>query len=103
MPTLRNITRTAPYFNAGQFASLHDVIGFYNDTRGHAAPPGSNLKIHWHVHMTHGAQLSDRDVGDLVAFLGALEDETLTPKIPKRLPSGLDVVSGDATKRGDER
>lgn len=89
VPTLRNISRTAPYFNAGQFATLEDVVGFYNDTRGHAAPPGRKLEIHWHVHMTHGPELSGRDIDDLVAFLATLEDETMMPEVPRDLPSGL--------------
>jgi cytochrome c peroxidase len=89
VPTLRNISRTAPYFNAGQFETLEDVVGFYNDTRGHAAPPGQKLEIHWHVHMTNGPELSERDVADLAAFLATLEDETMMPEIPHELPSGL--------------
>ena len=88
-PGLRNITRTAPYFHAGQFDTLDQVVGFYNDTRGHAAPEGQALRIHWHIHMTDGPTLSDATMQDIVAFLGALEDETLRPERPLRLPSGL--------------
>ena len=88
-PGLRNITRTAPYFHAGQFDTLDQVVGFYNDTRGHAAPEGQALRIHWHIHMTDGPKLSDATMQDIVAFLGALEDETLRPERPLRLPSGL--------------
>ena len=88
-PGLRNITRTTPYFHAGQFDTLDQVVGFYNDTRGHAAPEGQALRIHWHIHMTDGPKLSDATMQDIVAFLGALEDETLRPERPLRLPSGL--------------
>ena len=87
-PTLRNITRTAPYFHAGQFETLTDVVDFYNDTAGHAAPKGQDLRIHWHVHMTDGPKLSDKTVDDIVAFLAALEDESLMPERPAALPSG---------------
>lgn len=93
-PTLRNITRTAPYFHAGQFATLDEVVDFYNDTRGHAAPAESRLRIHWHVHMTDGPQLSESSVADIVAFLGALEDESLLPVPPETLPSGLGPTTG---------
>lgn len=86
-PTLRNITRTAPYFHAGQFDTLRDVVDFYNDTAGHAAPMGQDLRIHWHVHMTDGPQLSAGTVADIVAFLAALEDETQMPVRPAVLPS----------------
>lgn len=100
VPTLRNITRTGPYFHAGQFRDLEAVVGFYNETRGHMAPEGQDLRIHWHVHMTDGPQLSPSDVEDIVAFLGALEDETHLPDIPAHVPSGLRVVTGREDERG---
>lgn len=93
VPTLRNIAHTAPYFHSGQFANLLEVVEFYNNTRGHMAPPQQDLKIHWHVHMTEGPQLSGKDMEDIVAFLGALSDESLTPKAPERVPSGIKVVA----------
>ncbi len=89
VPTLRNITRTAPYFHAGQFDSLQEVLGFYNDTRGHQAPPTLSLKLHWHIHMTAGGKLSKQDEEDIVAFLSSLEDEKLLPQKPNSVPSGL--------------
>lgn len=89
VPTLRNITRTAPYFHAGQSQSLDEAVHFYNDTRGHVAPKGVPLKLHWHIHMTRGPQLSKEDERDIVAFLGSLEDELMLPVVPKTLPSGL--------------
>ncbi|MGR3761112.1 cytochrome-c peroxidase [Roseobacteraceae bacterium NS-SX3] len=92
VPTLRNITRTAPYFHSGQFAGLDEVLRFYNNTRGHMAPAEQKLRIHWHVHMTKGPQLSAADMADIAAFLGALEDETAMPAIPESVPSGLPLV-----------
>ncbi len=93
VPTLRNISKTAPYFHSGQFKDLTEVVEFYNNTRGHAAPEDQPLKIHWHIHMTQGAQLSQQNVADIVAFLAALEDETHLPQIPNVLPSGLQPVA----------
>lgn len=92
VPTLRNVTKTAPYFHAGQFANLHQVVNFYNNTRGHAAPPELDLRLHWHIHMTDGAKLTDQDERDIVAFLHALEDESTMPAIPDEVPSGLPVT-----------
>jgi cytochrome c peroxidase len=91
VPTLRNIARTAPYFQAGQFSTLEDVVDFYNAKRGHAAPHDADLEIHWHVHMDHG-ELTRDNVVDLVAFLKALSDESLRPATPRVVPSGLPVV-----------
>lgn len=94
VPTLRNVTRTAPYFHAGQLEDLDAVLRFYNDTRGHAAPSEQDLDIHWHVHLTRGPQLSEQAMADIVAFLGALEDEHRRPAIPERVPSGLAPLTG---------
>jgi len=91
VPTLRNITRTGPYFHAGQFDSLAQVLDFYNDTRGHQAPPQLSLKLHWHIHMTAGGKLSKQDEADIVAFLASLEDEKLLPQKPISVPSGLPI------------
>jgi cytochrome c peroxidase len=91
VPTLRNISLTAPYFHAGQFNTLEEVVHFYNDNRGHAAPAGEKLKIHWHIHMTRGPELSKQEEQDIVAFLATLEDQSMTPVIPKTTPSGLPV------------
>jgi cytochrome c peroxidase len=99
VPTLRNIALTAPYFNAGQFSSLKEVIQFYNGGRGHALPRGVKETIHWHIAMPK-ATLSDREINEIVAFLGTLTDETMMPTIPSALPSGLVAVStgdGDAS------
>jgi cytochrome c peroxidase len=90
-PTLRNIALTAPYFNAGQFATLRDVVTFYNDTRGHAVPKSVPQQVHWHIAMK-APQLSQADVEALVAFLGTLTDESLKPRVPEAVPSGLPVA-----------
>lgn len=92
VPTLRNISLTAPYFHGGQFSSLAETLEFYNNSRGHAAPRDLGLRIHWHIHMTAGPQLSEQDERDIVAFLKALEDQSQLPDIPDRVPSGLPVT-----------
>lgn len=91
VPTLRNIALTAPYFQAGQFATLEEVVAFYNAPRGHAAPSSLNLKIHWHVHMQR-PELPEADMANLVAFLKTLTDESLRPAVPDAVPSGLPIV-----------
>jgi cytochrome c peroxidase len=96
VPTLRNIACTPPYFQAGQFQSLEEVVDFYNAGRGHAVSEDLNLRIHWNLHMTR-PELSRSDVSAVVAFLGALTDETLTPATPAMVPSGLPVVQPSPT------
>jgi cytochrome c peroxidase len=97
-PTLRNIARTAPYMHSGQFAKLNDAVRFYNDRPGHAAPSREHLKIDWRMALRRPV-LSEDDISDLVAFLGALTDESLVPPVPDSVPSGLRVV--DRVRRVD--
>lgn len=88
VPSLRNITQTAPYMHAGVFPSLREAVSFYNQGRGHAVPDGESLKIHWHI---WEPRLSEYEIDRLVDFLHTLTDESFMPKIPERLPSGLEV------------
>lgn len=65
VPTLRNLTYTAPYFHDGRFASLEEVMAFYRNPPGpeagnHEAPP---------------LALSDDEIIDLIAFLRMLSPE----------------------------
>ncbi|MCW7482284.1 cytochrome-c peroxidase [Leptospira kanakyensis] len=89
VPTLRNITKTAPYMHSGNLETLEEVINFYNEGggRGNGAP--NDLRIHWHVRKMG---LSEKEIKSLISFLGALNDETNMPKIPKFVPSGLPVA-----------
>lgn len=100
VPTLRNITKTDPYFHAGQFSNLKQVLKFYNNTRGHMAAEPEKLKLHWHIHMTEGGKLSPQNEDDIVAFLSALEDETMLPQKPElpkklKLPQKTESISSE--------
>ncbi|XQW86412.1 cytochrome-c peroxidase [Thalassotalea piscium] len=89
VPTLRNITKSAPYMHSGRYKQLRDVVKFYNDGRGNAIPEGEKMLIHWHISEPN---LTDKELDLIVTFLGTLEDESLTPRIPSQVPSGLAVV-----------
>jgi cytochrome c peroxidase len=66
-PTLRSVALTAPYMHNGVFTSLRDVVLHYRDGGG---PPGSfSGTLDPSI---FPLTLSDQDVDDLVAFLGAL-------------------------------
>ncbi len=97
VPSLRNITRTAPYMHAGNFSTLRETVAFYTGGRGHAVPEGEKLMIHWHIWTP---ELSDEELDRLVDFLGALTDEGFMPAIPKRVPSGLQPGSALTAEAG---
>ncbi|MGO9995968.1 MAG: cytochrome-c peroxidase [Steroidobacteraceae bacterium] len=94
IPTLRNIAKTAPYMHAGQYATLEDVIKFYNDRAGHAAPSEENLQIDWRMGLTRPV-IDEADVHDVVSFLETLTDESAVPEIPPHVPSGLAVIENN--------
>ncbi len=105
VPTLRNITRTAPYSHSGAFTDLHGVVDFYNKGRGNAAPKDMHLYLHWHI---SDPKLTDVEVDRVVDFLGTLTDETFVPRTPARVPSGLsfsskaaEALSARPTKQGE--
>jgi cytochrome c peroxidase len=75
--------------HAGNFSDLRDAVEFYNLGRGHAVPEGETLQIHWHIWEPN---LSDEEIDSIVSFLGALEDESLSPAVPTVLPSGLSPI-----------
>ncbi len=89
VPTLRNINKTAPYMHSGRYENLKDAITFYNDGRGNSVPEGESLLIHWHI---SEPDLTDNEIDWLVDFLATLTDESLSPLVPKSVPSGFAVV-----------
>lgn len=90
VPTLRNITQTAPYMHSGVFDNLRDASEFYNKGRGHAIPEGVDLHLHWHI---TSPELTDDEIDRLVDFMGALTDESLKPRTPATVPSGLTPIT----------
>jgi len=95
VPTLRNITKSAPYMHSGRYDNLLDTVKFYNDGRGNAVPKGEDLLLHWHI---SEPDLTDEEMDLIVDFLGTLTDESLTPVIPSRVPSGLVPIDNNYQK-----
>jgi len=74
-PGLRNVIFTAPYMHDGSEGTLESVVQFYN--RGGDQDTNKSKQI-------KKLNLTDQEVSDLVAFLGALTDplDIKRPKIP---------------------
>ena len=69
-PTLRNISKTAPYMHNGVYSALEQVIDFYN--RGGGAGIGINLENQ--TLPTDKLNLSKKEISAIAAFLKALDD-----------------------------
>lgn len=97
VPSLRNVTLTAPYMHSGQFETLREAAAFYTGGRGHAVPEGEELKIHWHIWEPN---LTDDELDRLVDFMATLTDESFKPSEPAGLPSGMRPVHNDTAREG---
>ncbi|MDE3018184.1 MAG: c-type cytochrome [Nitrospirota bacterium] len=76
-PTIREIARTAPYMHDGRFATLEEVVDFY-DRGGIQNPHLSNLMVPLH--------LTEREKNDLVAYMKALNGEGWQVEPPTEFP-----------------
>ncbi len=65
-PSLRDVSRRAPYMHDGSFATLEDVVGYYSD----GGTPNRQLDTH-----VKKLDLSPRETKDIVAFLEALTSD----------------------------
>jgi len=73
-PTLRNVELTGPYFHNGGYATLGQVVEFYNRGADFAHPGAPNFQNVPPL-ITPLQGLTDEDELALVAFLVALTDE----------------------------
>ena len=78
VPGLRNVAKTGPWFHDGSVATLGDAV----------------RKMAWHQ---LGRELTDAEVADLVAFLGALTGSPSAEMmaVPELPPSGPDTPPPD--------
>jgi cytochrome c peroxidase len=83
--TLRGLKRTAPYMHNGVFATLAEVVDFYD--RGGAR--GLGIEVALQDENVRPLGLSALEKADLVAFLEALSQDAPLDEAPERVPSGL--------------
>ncbi|MEO8000092.1 MAG: cytochrome c peroxidase, partial [Gemmatimonadaceae bacterium] len=70
VPTLRNIARTAPYMHNGAYATLEQVVDFYN--RGGGIGIGATVPLQ--TLSSRPLHLTVEEQRDLIAFLKTLND-----------------------------
>lgn len=85
-PSLRNVTRTAPYMHNGMQATLEEVMQFYNDQQSED-PAVANRDLAPLFRDLQG--MSNRRRDQIIAFLHSLEDEPVDSQAPTAVPSGL--------------
>lgn len=76
-PSLREVSRTAPYMHQGQFASLEEVLQYYDTLEGAA----------WSHHsetILQPLRMTREQLADLAAFLRSLEGRALDPELLKQ-------------------
>ena len=76
-PTLRDVTKHAPYMHDGSVATLRDVVVLYN--KGGNKSPTLDPKI-------QPLKLTDADIDALVAFMQALDGEGYMDTAPATFP-----------------
>lgn len=75
VPGLRNVAVTAPYMHNGVFATLEEVMRFYNEPAGFF-PRQQNMDSS----LREGLQLTDEEQRDIIAFLKTLTDKAYVRK-----------------------
>jgi cytochrome c peroxidase len=75
VPSLRNVTKTAPYMHAGQFQRLEQVLEHYNRAPGVPFPEHTDIRP---------LALSLEEQAQIIAFLETLSSEIEDPHAPVR-------------------
>jgi len=94
-PSLRHLGATAPYMHNGAFATLPEVINFYQriSRSGGRGTRAVNLQVSRDQvePLARALRMGGRGQRDLIALLGALDDPGFDRTIPQRVPSALPV------------
>ncbi|WP_019987860.1 cytochrome-c peroxidase [Rudanella lutea] len=89
-PTLRNLSRTAPYMHNGTLPDLPKVLMFYEDLSG-TTIANPRVQAEQLDPLTKHLRVQFRDINTIIEFLNTLNDDSFDRTIPKRVPSGLRV------------
>lgn len=70
-PTVRNVSRTAPYMHNGVYNTLEEVVKFYNVGGG----SGIGIDLHNQTLPSDTLGLTDQEISDIIRFMQSLEDD----------------------------
>jgi cytochrome c peroxidase len=82
-PTLRELNYTAPYMHNGMFATLAEVVDFYDQGGGHDDPLAEELEP---------LGLTAEERGNLVEFLKSLSSVTPVTVEPLKVPQAYKPI-----------
>lgn len=89
-PSLRNLRYTAPYMHSGRFATLDQVLLFYEDVAG-GKIENPHVTASQMDPLARKMDVNFRDISGIVEFLNTLNDDSFDKTVPTRVPSGLKV------------
>lgn len=89
-PSLRNLRYTGPYMHSGKFATLEQVLMFYEDVAGGKILNAKVKKEQMDSLATH-MDVNFKDISRIVEFLNTLNDDSFDKTVPTSVPSGLPV------------
>ncbi len=89
-PTLRNLRYTAPYMHSGKFATLEQVLLFYEDISGGKILNPNVNPAQMDTLATH-MDVKFKDISRILEFLNCLNDDNFDKSVPNEVPSGLPV------------
>lgn len=72
IPSLRNVTLTAPYMHDGRFTTLEQVMDFYSE----GVQPGLNVDSKMGMAHGHGVHLTAEEKRKIILFLNTLTDSS---------------------------
>lgn len=90
-PSLRNLRFTAPYMHSGKFATLDQVLMFYEDIAGGKLLNPNVEESRMDPLATH-MDVNFKDISRIVEFLNTLNDDSFDKSVPESVPSGLPVM-----------
>lgn len=70
-PTVRNISKTAPYMHNGEYNDLETLMDFYNNGGG----VGLGLEFEYQTLPPDSLNLQPKEIKDIIAFMNSLEDK----------------------------
>ncbi len=70
-PTVRNVSKTAPYMHNGVYGTLEEVMTFYKNGGG----AGLGIELEHQTLPTDSLKLNAEEIQDIIGFLNTLEDE----------------------------